>query len=265
MVADAMLLEVEGLSYGYHGAAVGAGVSFALQSGQVLCLLGPNGCGKSTLFRTILGLLPSLAGEVRLEGEATAGWSRRRLAQRVAYVAQSHQPVFAFSVRDQVLMGRTVHLGPLAGPGPADEAVAQACLERLNIAHLAARAFPELSGGEQQLVLIARALAQDPRLLVMDEPTASLDFGNRVTLLSEIRRLADQGLGVVLSTHDPDHALQIADRVVLLERGGALAVGTPEETITAAHLAQVYGVPVDLVLLPGGRRVCVGTVPPRSV
>lgn len=260
-----MLLEVDRLGFGYHGKPVGRDVSFGLDAGEVLCLLGPNGCGKSTLFKTILGLLPAQAGEVRLEGEPSAVWSRRRLARIAAYVAQSQPPMFAFSVRDLVLMGRTVHLGPFANPGPVDEALAEACLERLSIAHLASRAFPELSGGEQQMVLIARALAQEPKLLIMDEPTASLDFGNRVGLLAEIRRLADQGLAVVLSTHDPDHALQIADRVVLLERGRALAAGTPAETITAERLRRVYGVPVDFAVLPDGRRVCVGIVPPRTV
>jgi iron complex transport system ATP-binding protein len=251
-------LTVESLDFGYHGRAVGRGVSFAVAPGEVLCWLGPNGGGKTTLFRTLLGLLPALAGHVRVDGMELSRWTRRTIAQRIAYVPQAHTSFFPFGVRDIVLMGRTAHLGLFAVPGARDIAAADAALARLGIAHLAERIYTEISGGERQLALIARALAQAPRLLVMDEPTASLDFGNQVRVLEQIRDLAASGIAVLLSTHDPDHAFLAADRVALLHDGGLFALGTPEETVTPATLRQLYGIEVAVSLMPElNRRVCV--------
>ncbi|PKU25598.1 ABC transporter ATP-binding protein [Telmatospirillum siberiense] len=255
-----MGLEVDGLAIGYGRTVVGRDLSFTLAARQVMCLLGPNGSGKSTLFKTILGLLPALEGEVRLDGERVRDWSRRRFAKAIAYVPQSHRSFFSFTALDLVIMGRTAHIGAFAMPSGEDHDVAHASLARLGMDHLATRSFPELSGGEQQMVLVARALAQEARILILDEPTASLDFGNRVKLLREIRRLADGGLGVILSTHDPDHALQIADQVLLLHQGRALAAGSPAETVTAETLRQVYGVDVAILDAGAGRRVCVSSI-----
>lgn len=255
-----MALDVRGLSIGYGRKVVGSDLSFTLRPHQVMCLLGPNGSGKSTLFKTILGLVPALAGEVLFEGERVLDWSRRNFAKAIAYVPQFRQSFFSFTALDLVVMGRTAHIGALSMPSAGDRDIAEACLSRLNMAHLADRSFPELSGGEQQMVLVARALAQEAKVLIMDEPTASLDFGNRVRLLKEIRHLADSGLGVMLSTHDPDHALQIADQVLLLHRGRALAVGSPDDTVTVETLRQVYGVDVTILDAGGGRRVCVSSV-----
>ncbi|KAB2901996.1 MAG: ABC transporter ATP-binding protein, partial [Burkholderiaceae bacterium] len=147
------------------------------------------------------------------------------------------------SALDMVLMGRAVRLPALASPSGADRALANACLERLGIAALAPRLFTELSGGERQLVLIARALAQEPALLIMDEPTASLDFGNQIRVLEQIGALRAHGMAVLLSTHQPEHALQVADRIALLGRGGLQAVGSARATATARALATLYGVP----------------------
>lgn len=255
-----MRLDVTRLAIGYGRKVVGCDLSFTLVGRQVMCLLGPNGSGKSTLFKTILGLLPALDGEVRLDGERVEEWSRRRFAKAVAYVPQSHRAFFSFTALDLVVMGRTAHIGAFSMPSGKDRDIAHASLARLGMEHLASRSFPELSGGEQQMVLVARALAQEAQILIMDEPTASLDFGNRVKLLREIRRLADGGLGVVLSTHDPDHALQIADQVVLLHQGRALAAGPPADTVTAETLRQVYGVDVVILDAGAGRRVCVSPV-----
>ncbi|MTJ82984.1 MAG: ABC transporter ATP-binding protein [Telmatospirillum sp.] len=257
-----MLLDVRDLDFGHGKRAVGRALSLSVDAGQVLCLLGPNGSGKTTLFRTILGLLPALAGDILIDGDIAQGWSRRRFARTVAFVPQSHGSFFAFAVEDVVLMGRTSRFGTFASPSARDRDLARHCLDLVGYAHLAERAFPELSGGEQQMVLIARALAQEPRLLIMDEPTANLDFGNRVRLLGEIRRLADRGLGVVLSTHDPDHALQIADQVVLLHRGQAIVAGSPGAVVTAASLRRGYGVEVAILDAGEGRRVCVSTIRP---
>jgi len=245
-----MRLAVDKLAFGYPGKPVGDDVSFAVESGEVLCLLGPNGSGKTTLFKTLLGLLAPRAGHVRLDGDDTAHWSRRRVAQQLGYVPQAHTAYFPFTVLDTVVMGRTPHLGLFAAPSNTDVAVAERTLAALNIAHLRDAIYTRISGGERQLVLIARALAQEPRMLVMDEPTASLDFGNQTLVLDQIQRLAASGIGIVLSTHDPDQAFRCADRVALLHRGKLVRVGTPVEAITAETMKLLYGVDVEVMELP---------------
>jgi iron complex transport system ATP-binding protein len=252
----AVMLEARGLGYGYPGRAVGRGLDLALGAGEVLGVLGPNGGGKTTLFRTLLGLLDAQAGEVRLEGHPLDALPRAEVARRMGYVPQGHATQFAFTVRDVVLMGRTAHVGLFAAPGAADRAAAERAIAALGIDALAERVVTELSGGERQLAMIARALAQGARLLVLDEPTASLDFGNQVRVLREIRRLAAEGYAVVFSTHDPGQAFLAASRVLLLEQGGALRQGTPEEVITADNLRRVYGVEVRVAALDG-TRACV--------
>ncbi len=262
-----MRLEAQGLGFGYPGKRVGRDVSFALASGEVLCLLGPNGCGKTTLFKTLLGLLPAQGGEVLLDGRPLRRLARVEVATRVAYVPQAHAAHFPASVLDMVTRGRTAHLGPFARPGARDHAAALGALEVLGIADLADADYTRISGGQRQLALIARALAQAAPLIVMDEPTASLDFGNQALVLREIRALAAQGYGIVLSTHDPDHAFACASAVALLHDGGLAAQGAPEAVLTAARLESVYGVPVFVDRLASGHTVCapdLGPAPLRS-
>jgi iron complex transport system ATP-binding protein len=245
-----MILSAENLGFGYHGKAVGRGVSLEIRAGEVLCLLGPNGGGKTTLMKTLLGLLAPQEGVVRLDGEDVSAWSRRRLARAVGYVPQAHAAFFPFGVLDIVLMGRSAHIGLFAAPSRADRAVAEQALATLGIAHLKDRIYTEISGGERQMVLIARALAQEPRILVMDEPTASLDFGNQLRVLNQIAALARAGIAVVFSTHDPDHVFLCGDRVALLHGGALEALGTPEAVITPQSLERLYGVQVQVVELP---------------
>lgn len=251
----AVTLEARGLGYGYPGRAVGRDLDLALGAGEVLCVLGPNGGGKTTLFRTLLGLLEAQAGEVRLEGHPLGALPRAEVARRMGYVPQGHATHFAFTVRDVVLMGRTAHVSLFAAPGAADRAAAERAITALGIDALAGRMVTELSGGERQLVMIARALAQGARLLVLDEPTANLDFGNQVRVLREIQRLAAEGYAVVFSTHDPGQAFLAASRVLLLAQGGALRHGAPEEVITTENLRQVYGIEVRVAPIDG-TRVC---------
>jgi len=264
-------LEVEDLAFGYRGRPVGRGVSFAVEPGRVLVLLGPNGSGKTTLFKTVLGLLPRLGGSIRLDGTAMESLSRAEVARRIGYVPQAHAAYFPFTVEDVVLMGRVAHLGPFSAPGRADRAAAHAALERLGVAALAGQTYTRISGGERQLVLVARALAQAPRLLVMDEPTANLDFGNQVQVLRQIAALSRDGISVILSTHDPDHAFLCADTALLLHRGTLAAVGPPAATVTTESLRLLYGVDIRVVEAPlpegGTRRVCVpavATLPNRT-
>ncbi|MGU3537508.1 ABC transporter ATP-binding protein [Methylobacterium sp. A54F] len=256
------MLSVENLAFGYGARTVGQGVSFTLAAGETLCLLGPNGGGKTTLFKTLLGLLPAQGGRVRLDGADIAGWPRAQVARAIAYVPQAHAALFPFTAEAVVLMGRASRIAPFASPGAADRAAAAAALAALGIGHLADRVYTELSGGERQLVLIARALAGEPRLLVMDEPTASLDFGNQARVLGEIRRLRARGIAVVLATHDPGHAFLCADRVALLQGGRLAALGAPAETITPESLRGLYGVATAVVPLPGhGTTVCTPLLP----
>jgi iron complex transport system ATP-binding protein len=256
-----MRLEVADLAFGYPGKEVGRDVTFDLTGGEVLCLLGPNGGGKTTLFKTILRLLAPRHGRVAVDGQPIAGWARDRLARVFGYVPQAQLGIFPFTVAEIVLMGRTAHIGPFATPSRADRAIAEEMLVSLGIGHLAPRPYTEISGGERQLTLIARALAQQPAILVMDEPTASLDFGNQVRVLGQIERLADRGIAIMLSTHDPDHAFLCAHRVALLHHGRLARLGRPDEVITAESLREVYGVEVAItpVVRADGRtaRVCV--------
>jgi len=256
-----MRLEVDQLAFGYPGRAVGRDVSFALEAGEVLCWLGPNGGGKTTLFRTILGLLEPQGGHVRVDGQRITGWTRSRRARTFGYVPQAQLGAFPFTVHEMVLMGRTAHLGLVATPTHHDHQVAGDALRTLGIDHLRDRPYTEISGGERQLTLIARALAQEPQILVMDEPTANLDYGNRVRVLGHIQGLGARGIAVMLSTHDPDQAFLCADRAALLHGGRLAALGAPTEVITPSALRTLYGVEVDVVTIPlaDGRtsRVCV--------
>jgi len=255
-----MTIEAKKLAFGYPGHPVGQDVSLSLAAGEVLCLLGPNGSGKTTLFKTLLGLLPPQAGDVLIDGADLRTRSRDQVARAVSYVPQAHAAFFPFSVREVVLMGRTAHLGVFSSPSRRDREVAHAALERMRLLHLADSIYTRISGGERQLTLIARALAQDAQVVVMDEPTANLDFGNQVRVLQHIRSLAGSGIGVLLSTHDPDHAFLCADRVAMLYEGRLVRHGPPAEVITAESLKQVYGVDavVARVAVPGNaeRPVC---------
>jgi iron complex transport system ATP-binding protein len=255
-IATPPMLSVRDLGFGYGAKVVGRAVSLEVRRGEVLCLLGPNGSGKTTLFKTMLGLLPAQAGEVLLEGRPLAGLPRPEIARRVAYVPQAHAAHFPFRVLDMVVMGRTAHLGLFAAPGREDRAKATAALDALGIAELAETEYTRISGGQRQLALIARALAQDAPAIVMDEPTASLDFGNQVVVLSEVKRLAAQGLAVLLSTHDPDHAFSVGNRVALLDGGRLVAQGPPGDVLTPERLRAVYGVSVVVERLSQGQIVC---------
>jgi iron complex transport system ATP-binding protein len=250
------VLEARALGFGYGGKAVGRDVDLEARPREVLCLLGPNGSGKTTLFKTMLGLLPAQAGEVRLDGTALARLTRSDIARRVAYVPQAHAAHFPFTVIDMVVMGRTAHLGMFASPTREDRRRALAALATLGIAELAETEYTRISGGQRQLALIARALAQEAPAIVMDEPTASLDFGNQVVVLAEVKRLAAQGLTIVLSTHDPDHAFSVGHRVALLDGGRMIAQGAPRDVLTPERLRSVYGVSVVVEQLSQGQIVC---------
>jgi iron complex transport system ATP-binding protein len=248
-----MLLSGHDLTIGYSDRIVGRNLDVALATGEVLALLGPNGGGKTTLLKTLLGLIAARAGEVRLGKRSLQNYAARERARLIAYVPQSHFATFAFTVEAVVLMGRTAHGNLFSRPSAADRAVAARVLERFGISHLAARPYTMISGGERQLVLLARALAQEPQFVVLDEPTASLDFGNQGKVMREIRALAAAGLGVLFTTHDPNHAMRAADRAFLLRDGARVAEGAIADVLNRAQLQALYGAPVEIVTEPGGR------------
>ena len=242
-----MTLQARGLAIGYRDRLVGEGIDVVLESGAVACLLGPNGSGKSTLLRTLLGLLPARAGEIRVDGLAMSSLPAADRARRIAYVPQAAEGDFEFTVREVAEMGRTAHGSLFRAPTQADREAAHRALDRLGIGALAERSIARVSGGERQLALVARALATEARTLVMDEPTANLDFANQSRVLDEIARLREAGHAVLFTTHHPDHALRIADRALLLRAGRLIAAGPVDATLNSANLSARYGRPVEVV------------------
>lgn len=265
-------LKVEGLTFSHDRAAPDHGIRYQLRdvsltvgSGQVCCLLGPNGTGKTTLLRCLLGLLTPQSGTVRIDGQPIRGLSSRQLARLVAYVPQSMTTPFPFTTLDIAVMGRTPHLTVTSAPSREDRRLAALALEQVGIGHLANRSFTSLSGGERQLALFARALAQEAELLILDEPTAALDYGNEVRVLQLIRDLGQSGRTVVMSTHQPDHPLRYGDRAVLLDDGRVIADGPPADVVTGDVLSRLYHVRVHVLATglrdAGGREMytCLAT------
>ncbi len=234
------LIEVDRLSFGYHRVPVIDCLTLAIDEGGVVALLGPNGSGKSTLLKLILGLLRPLHGSIRLRGRDVSKIPSRDLARQLAYVPQVHRETFGYTVFDVVLMGRMPHIGFFGRYGQIDRCVARDAIEKLAIDHLAERPYTEISGGERQLTLIARALAQGARIFIMDEPTNGLDYGHQVRLLDHVTRLSEERYTFLLTTHHPEHALAVADRVVMISGGAIICDGAPNETITAKALGRLY-------------------------
>lgn len=253
------MIEIENLSFSYGSRPVLERVNFSAQPGQLVAVLGPNGAGKSTLFRCMLALLRTYEGSVLLDGDEARNLSRGELSHRAAYIPQNADPVFNYTVRETVLMGTTGALSPLHRPGAAEEERAMEALEALGIEALADRGIGRISGGERQLALIARALAQKAQTLIMDEPTANLDYGNQHRVLRRVRALAESGYTVFLSTHNPDHALRFATHVLALRRQQPCAAGRAEDVLTPELMEELYGIPVAItpVELPAGTvRTC---------
>jgi iron complex transport system ATP-binding protein len=246
------MLEVRRLSFSYRAHPVLEELDLSLAKGEMLAVLGPNGAGKTTLFRCLLGL-EKYRGHIQVQGVDLARLRPRELAKKIAYVPQTNYPSFNYSVFEMTLMGTAAQGGEWSLPGPAQAKAALDALERTGIADLRDRGFRSLSGGEQQLCLIARALVQQTEILIMDEPTANLDYGNQIRVLSRIRELCRQGCGIIISTHNPDHAFLFADRVAVLHRRRIRAAGAAAAVLTSDLLADLYGVPVVLNRDPEGR------------
>ncbi|MDO4564779.1 MAG: ABC transporter ATP-binding protein [Clostridia bacterium] len=241
-----MKLEVEKLSFSYGAHEVLKELSFEAQAGELIAVLGANGAGKSTLFRCILGLLKRHGGKISIDGNDIRKLSARELSKRLAYIPQSHYPAFNYSVLDMVLMGTAPSISALGSPRETQRRQAYEALRLLNIEKLAERSYLKLSGGEQQLALIARALAQNAKVLLMDEPVANLDFGNQHRVLATAQSLAKGGYTVLLSTHNPQHALQYATRLLAIKDGSLLAEGAPKSALNSGLLWELYGIRAEI-------------------
>ena len=242
-----MKLEIRQASCGYGEENIIKDISMEVNNGEILCLLGPNGVGKTTLFKTILGFLKLQKGEILLDGKSMNTLSKKHIAKAMGYVPQAHTPPFPFSVLEVVVMGRTAHLGIFDSPSKKDFIVAIESLERLNILYLKDKIYTEISGGERQMVLIARALTQQPQILVMDEPTSNLDFGNQIKVLEQINNLAKNGIGIIMTSHFPNHAFLCSTKVALLQRDKELIIGNVNDVITEENLNSAYGINVKII------------------
>lgn len=263
-----MRLETRELACGYGRKTVMEGISVTVDPGEILCLLGSNGSGKTTFFKTILGLLKKQGGDILLDGVNVEGWSPARLARLIGYVPQAHGATFPFRALDVVLMGRTSHLALFALPSEEDVAKAELAMERLGITYLKDLAYTRISGGEQQLVLLARALAQEPRVLILDEPTTSLDFGKQFLVMERVKALSGMGLTIVLSSHFPEQSFFYATKVLCFKKGELVALGTPSEAVTEENIRAMYGVDVRIITLgkeQGELKMCVPDSLIRSV
>lgn len=257
-----MSVDVKNLSFSYGSREVLHDISFTAADGELLAILGPNGVGKSTLFQCLLGLLVGYHGQLLINDRDTRHMGIHEMARQVAYIPQVHSPVFNFSVFDVVLMGASSQISAVRSPGMAQIVQAERALEAMGINHLKDRGYTRISGGERQLVLIARALTQKARTLVMDEPTSNLDYGNQIRILTHIKKLAHDGYTIIISTHNPDQASLYADKAIALLEGGIFRQGKPEEIITSELIQKLYGVEVDIHSLKDGRiRICT----PRNI
>lgn len=241
-----MRLEVKDLSFSYGDNKVLDNVSFSSSGGEAIAVLGPNGVGKSTFFKCILGFLPIRKGKIEIEGKDISIMKGKELSKYIAYIPQSSNPVFNHTVLDSVAMGMNNQIGLFSAPGEKEREKAAAALDRLGILKLKDRGCLNISGGERQLMLIARAMVQDARIIVMDEPTSSLDYGNSYRVMETIMSLSKDGYTILFSTHDPDAAMRYSDRVIAFYKGEIIRDGKPSTVLNTDVLSTLYSINVAI-------------------
>lgn len=255
-----MIYEIKSLCFSYPSAkrTVLENVSLTLEEGEILTVLGPNGAGKSTLLKCMLGLLKAKSGSINLCGKSLQQMTEREISSAVSYVRQTQEAGFAYTVEDYVLMGCASNLGLFERPGKRERSAAAKALEEIGITELSERRITELSGGEKQQAAIARAIVSDPKCILFDEPTAHLDWGNQLRTLRMIKNLSAQGYALVITTHNPDHALLLGGKTAVIDRNGHLTCGKTQELLTEELLSDVYGAPLKLFSVEeAGRAVCI--------
>jgi ABC-type cobalamin/Fe3+-siderophores transport system ATPase subunit len=242
------MIILKNVACGYGHKDVLKNISFTIKEAKFTCLLGKNGVGKTTLFKTILGLLPSQEGEILYDGMNSTSFSAKEFAQFISYVPQAHGTPFPFTVLDVVLMGQFAHSKSLfEKPKNKNIEIAMQCIQTLGIEKLTHKNFSKISGGEKQMVLIARAMAQQPKFIAMDEPTSNLDMGNQARVMQLTKLLTQNGYGVIMNTHSPQQAMQYADKVVLLNNGSLSHKGKPEEVLHSHTVSNLYNTPMEFI------------------
>jgi iron complex transport system ATP-binding protein len=250
------IMEIKNCSFAYENNDIFEDINFSITPGDIFCILGANGTGKTTMIKCLTGLMNPNSGEILVDGKNMKSFSPSDLAKKIGYIPQIHNSTFPFTVLDVVLMGRSPHLDMFESPSEKDYKIALEAIESMNIGYIKDKAYTEISGGEQQLVFIARVLAQEPSILILDEPTSHLDFGNQIRTLNIIKKLSSRGLAVIMSSHFPDHAFISATKVALMNEKKFIAIGKPEDVITPENMKKIYGVNVKILDI-GGRMACV--------
>ena len=255
------MLEIQNAVCGYRRGkktkTVIEDISMSVERGEIMCVLGRNGIGKTTLFRSVLGGIPLLGGTVKIDGIDISEMTIRERAKRIGYVPQSHTPPFPFTAAQVAVMGRTAHMQTFASASPKDYETAEEALCLMGIGHLKDEPYTEISGGERQLVLIARAIAQESDYLIMDEPTSNLDFGNRIRVLRRVKQLAESGKGIIMTTHDPDHAFAVSSKVTVIRGDGSFLSGLTDEILTCELMDEIYDIRTGIAdtVSPDGKTV----------
>lgn len=254
-----MMLEIKNAEFSYDRKRnVFEDINFSIQKSDILCILGPNGSGKTTLMKCLTNILELTKGEVLLDNKDIRFLSRKEISKKIAYLPQTHAALFPFPVLEVAVMGRAPHLKMTEAPTEADYEIAKANIEMLGITHLAERPYTKISGGQRQLALIAMVLTQEPEILLLDEPTSHLDFGNQVRLLELIERFATKELAVVFTSHYPDHAFHLSCKAALMNNRQFISVGDSETALTEENLKEIYGVDVKVVYIESANsKVCV--------
>ncbi|MDD4801923.1 MAG: ABC transporter ATP-binding protein [Syntrophomonas sp.] len=252
-----MKLEVKDLSFSYDGCRmIFEDISFQYHTPAVFSILGANGMGKSTLLKCIIGELKARSGSILIDSIEVGEYSTRELAKKIAYIPQNHYPIFPFLVIDIVMMGRASRMGYFSNPGKEETEIAMEKMEFLKIAHLKDKPYTDISGGERQLVMIASALTQEPELLILDEPTAHLDYGNQYRFIQLIKKLTLNGMGILMTTHYPDHPLELKGVSAILKNGKMDVVGSSEAVITNENLTDLYDINVTVETF-GDKKICI--------
>lgn len=252
------LLEVKKVGFAYRDDCwIFRDVSFSLERGDILSVIGPNGAGKSTLMNCLAGLQKASEGQVLIGSQDIQSAPVEQVARLVGYMQQSVSIVYDYTVQDVVLMGRAPYISTMKLPSEEDRRISREAIEKMGITHLAGRPYTELSGGERQQVMIARLLAQQPSLIIMDEPTSALDFGNQQRTIQMIRMLAQRGFAIIMTTHNPDHAIMLGGMVATIDRAGRFQCGAADQVLTDENLSELYGVKIKVEYVEAfSRKVC---------
>jgi iron complex transport system ATP-binding protein len=256
-------LEVKNATFSYDGKRnIFEDISFSVDPGDVFCILGTNGTGKSTLLRCLCNLYKLNAGSICIDGKEITAYAPKTLAQKIGFIPQIHTPTFPYSVLQVVMMGRTPHLNTFATPSMNDMEIALEALRMVNIEHIKDKPYTELSGGQMQLVLMARVLAQEPEILLLDEPTSHLDVGNQISTIEMVRKLSRKGLSLIMTSHFPDHTFLSSSKVGIMKDKKFLAMGHADEVVTEENLQETYGVPIKIVRIDGeiNRKIAVPVI-----